>query len=237
MDWRDTSIFLNNFNRLNIGFRDLLLWLRRAGMTSICVIDNGSTFPPLLDFYGSPAMDGIQLIRAANLGHEAIWKLGLHNRPDNSRFIYTDADILPDPQCPLDLVRKMHEVTDRFFLTGAKVGPALRIDNLPSCYAQRDHMRRCESDYWLRKHAEGDCWDAALDTTMALYESGWGRWPLATAGGVQHVRLDFPYVVNHIPWHSDSANLTDEERYYQAHVEGGYSSSCPVAIPEEPANV
>lgn len=228
MNWRDTPIFINNFCRLDIGFRDLLLWLCRAGMTQICVIDNGSTYPPLLDFYDSSAMDGIQLVRAANLGHEAIWKLGLHNRPAGQRFIYTDADILPDENCPLDIVRKMHEVADRFLPIGAKVGPAIRIDNIPVHFAQRDHMRFCESDYWLRRYPEGDCWNAALDTTMAIYESGWERWPLVAQGGVQHVRLDFPYVVNHIPWFEDSANPSEEALYYRSHVAAGFSSSCPV---------
>jgi hypothetical protein len=231
MDFRDTPIWINNHNRLEIGFRDLLEWLRHVGMTSIGVIDNGSTLPELLGFYESPAMDGVVLIKAPNLGHEAIWKLGLHNRADGQRFIYTDSDVVPDDDCPLDLVRKMHEVADRY--ASAKVGPALRIDNLPAHYAERDHMRFCESDYWTRKYPEGDCWNAAIDTTFALYESGWNRWPLAAQGGVQHVRLDFPYVVNHIPWFSDSSNLSAEEKFYRANVAPGFSSSCPQPVLEE----
>ena len=234
MDWRDTPICILNHDRLDVGFRDLLAWLRRAGMTQIMVLDSGSTYPPLLDFYESPAMEGIQLVRARNLGPEAFWRLDFHLLPAIAkvgRYIVTDADICPDLQCPLDLVRKMHEVADRY--APAKVGPAIRIDDLPECFAQREHMRMCESDYWLRKYPENDCWNAALDTTFALYESGWTRWPLADQGGVQHVRLDFPYVVRHLPWYENSANLSAEAKYYRAHVENGYSSSCPVAIPDE----
>jgi hypothetical protein len=233
--WRDTPVFINNCNRLSIGFKDLILWLRRAGQTSITVIDNKSTYPLLLDFYGSPAMEGIQLIHAgANLGHEAFWRLDLHLLPAIAKFgryILTDADVVPDPACPLDLVRKMHEVADRY--SPAKVGPALRIDDLPQHYAERDHMRNCESDYWQRKYKEGDCWNAAIDTTFALYRSGWTRWPLAEQGGVHHVRLDFPYVLRHEPWYSCSANLSEEERYYRAHVAPNFSSSCPQPVPEE----
>ena len=235
MDWRDTPLYINNHNRLALGFRDLLLWLRRAEMTDITVLDNDSQFPPLLEFYQSPAMDGIKLIRLQNLGPEAFWRMDYHlHQP--GRFIVSDSDIVPDAACPLDLVRKMHEVADRarFQPTGgAKVGPALRIDDLPACYAERDHMRECESDYWLRKYPENDCWNAALDTTMSLYQAGWLRWPLADQGGVPHVRLDFPYVARHVPWYSQSANLSEEERYYRAHVAPGYSSSCPQPIPEE----
>lgn len=225
-DWRDTPIWILNHDRLDIGFRELLTWLKKAGMTKIGVIDTESTYPPLLDFYGSPEFNGVQIVRCANLGHEAFWKLDLHLPPvtqPGARYIVTDADIVPDKDCPLDLVRKMHEVADRY--APAKVGPAIRIDNIPDCFAQKDHMRMCEADYWTRKYPEGDCWNAALDTTFALYSAGWTRWPLAETGGVQHVRLDFPYVVEHRPWYLDSANLPEEEVYYRRHANPEFSSS------------
>lgn len=233
--WLDTPILINNYCNLDRGFRDLLAWLHRAGHTSIAVIDNASTYLPLLDFYASsPLMQNVQLIHAgANLGHEALWRLDLHKilprlAGSGSRFIYTDPDCVPDENCPLDLVRKMHEVFDRFLPTGAKVGPAIRIDNIPDHFAQRDHMRFCESSYWLRKYLEGDCWDAPIDTTFALYGAGWNRWPLAESGGVPHVRLDFPYVVEHRPWYEDSSNLTEEARFYRAHALPEFSSSLAV---------
>jgi hypothetical protein len=230
VNWQDTPIYIIARDRLDLGLRQLVEWLRRAGMTSITIIDNASTWKPLLAFYESSAMDGVNLIRRSdNLGHEVFWRLDLHLQ-QSGRYIVSDCDVVPDPQCPLDLVRKMLEVAERYH--PAKVGPAIRIDDLPAYYDQRDHMRFCESDYWVRKYPEGDCWNAAIDTTFALYESGWTRWPLADQGGVQHVRLDFPYVVRHRPWYSQSDNLSAEERYYRAHVENGYSSSCPVAIPE-----
>ena len=226
MIWQDTPIFIIARDRVST-LRDLILWLQRAGMTKIGIIDNASTYPPLLRYYEEELPREVQLLHAgANLGHEAFWRLDLHLK-QTTRFIVTDPDILPDENCPLDLVRKMHEVADRF-PGGAKVGPAIRIDDLPECFAQRDHMRFCESDYWLRKYPEGDCWNAAIDTTFALYEPTWTRWPLAATGGVQHVRLDFPYVVRHLPWYEDSTNPSEETKYYRAHVAPGFSSSCMV---------
>ena len=188
MNWHDTPIYIISRDRLDLGLRQLIEWLRRAEMTSITIIDNASTYQPLLDFYNSPAMDGINLIRRDdNLGHEVFWRLDYHlHQP--GRFIVTDSDVVPDKDCPFDLVRRMHEVADRF-PGGAKVGPAIRIDNLPETFALRDHMRFCESDYWVRKYPEGDSWNAAIDTVFAIYESGWTRWPLAEQGGVPHARL------------------------------------------------
>ena len=42
MNWHDTPVFIIARDRLDLGLRDLLAWLRRAEMTSICVIDNAS---------------------------------------------------------------------------------------------------------------------------------------------------------------------------------------------------
>jgi hypothetical protein len=240
LSWRATPLWIQNHDRLDIGFRPLLHWLLRAGLTQVVVLDSGSTYPPLLCYYDSPEFASLRvpLVRAANLGPEAFWRLDFHLLPSVThfgRYILTDADLTPDPACPLDLVRKMHEVADRpcFLPLGAKVGPALRIDDLPAHFAQRDYMRHCESDYWQRKYVEGDCWNAALDTTMSLFSAGWTRWPLADQGGVHHVRLDFPYVLRHEPWYLPTDNLPEEERFYQSHVAPGFSSSCPQPIPEE----
>lgn len=231
MDYRDVPVYITSFNNIDRGLRQLLEWLRRAGQTSITLLDNQSSWPPLLEFFNSADMDGIQLVHVgANLGHEVFWKLGLHLQ-QTGPFIVTDPDCVPDDDCPLDLVRKMLEVSERH--APAKVGPALRIDDLPAHYAQRDHMRMCEVDYWLRKYAEGDCWNGAIDTTFSILQPHWERWPLASSGGVQHIRLDFPYVMQHLPWYEDSSNLSAEARYYRAHVEGGFSSSIPVAISED----
>jgi hypothetical protein len=234
MNWQDTPAFVLQHDRLNIGFRDLLAWLRKAGMTQICVIDNASTFPPLIDFYAnSEEMRGVQLVHAgSNLGYGAMWKLGLHHLDSVARvgrYILTDPDLVPDPQCPLDLVRRMHEIADRY--SPAKVGPAIRIDNIPDCFAQRDHMRRCEAPYWLNR-VDDVGWDAPIDTTFAIYQAGWERWPHMTHGA-RYIRLGFPYVVNHIPWYEDSANPTEEALYYRAHVASGFSSSC--MVPKEAA--
>jgi hypothetical protein len=223
IDYRDIPIYIISFNNLDRGLRQLLTWLRRAGMTSIAILDNKSSWPPLLEFFDSPAMDGIQLVRVgANLGHEVFWRLDLHKQ-QSGPFIVTDPDCVPDDGCPLDLVRKMLEVSERY--APAKVGPALRIDDLPEHFAQRDHMRICETDYWLRKYDAGDCWNAAIDTTAAVYQPGWDHWPLADQGGVQHVRLDFPYVMRHLPWYENSAALSDEALYYRAHALPEFSSS------------
>jgi len=217
MNWQDTQIYIVNFNNLNRGFSRLIDWLKRAGMSGIVVIDNHSTFAPLLRYYETLA-DVTIMLRPENLGHDVFWSLGYHLH-QTKRFIVTDPDVVPDANCPIDLVRRMHQVADR--IPGSKVGPGIRIDNLPDHYHLKDLMLRSECGYWdeSKRMPHGDAFFARIDTTFALYEPGAGKWD-----GV-HVRLDFPYVVEHIPWYDDSA-LPDEERdFYKATVLPGISHS------------
>jgi hypothetical protein len=217
MNWKDTPIFVNQFCNLDRGFRGLIDWLQRAGMTNITVIDNASTWPPLLDYY--KAMKSVNLLRQSeNLGHEAFWKLGYHHH-QTERFIVTDPDVIPDAGCPMDLVLKMYQVADRY--PNAKVGPGIRIDNIPDHYHLKDLMIRSECGYWSEgsRMPEGDCFRAQLDTTFSLYQPGASKWD-----GV-HIRLDFPYVVEHHPWYDDSSKSNEERDYYYSHAIPGMSHS------------
>jgi hypothetical protein len=153
-----------------------------------------------------------------NHGHEAFWKLGWHLH-EKERYILTDPDVVPDAGCPLDLVLKMHEVADR--IPFSKVGPGIRIDDLPNHYHLKDLMLRSECKYWdeSRRVPQGDAFFSEIDTTFALYQPWAGRWD-----GV-HVRLDFPYVVQHVPWYDDSSKPNPEREYYKATVLPGISHS------------
>ena len=45
-----TPIFIQNFNQVSY-LRRLIGWLDARGYQNICVIDNNSSYPPLLRFY------------------------------------------------------------------------------------------------------------------------------------------------------------------------------------------
>ena len=210
----ETSVWIIQHDNLDRGFRQLIDWLQRAGMTNINVIDNASTYEPLLEYYQS--MKGVQLLRQSeNLGHEAFWKLNYHLH-QTERFIVTDPDIVPGDDCPLDLVHRMHQVMDRY---GAKVGPGLRIDNMHDKYFKRDFQLDWESQFWVDQVPHGEGYWSLIDTTFALYEPGWGHWPDA-----KHIRLGPPYLVNHIPWMEDSTVPNEEREFYKEHALPGINN-------------
>lgn len=215
---QDTPIYIPNRDNLERGFRRLVEWLLAAGMTRIVVIDNGSTYPPLLDWYSQLGARGLVSrdprikvhFAMRNLGPDAPWMARQYVRfPDPAtRFIVSDPDVVPAAECPRDLVAKLHHMAD--YYGGAKVGPALRIDNLPDCYAKKPEVLAWEKQFWATL-AQGQCYQAGVDTTFALYAPGSPRWPREP-----HYRLAPPYMVEHVPWYEDSAAANPERDFYHS---------------------
>lgn len=81
-------------------------------------------------------------------------------------FVYTDPDVVPDDQCPLNAIAYFEELLERHVCS--KVGFGLRIDDLPRHCAHRDVVTRWESQFWREPGAPG-IFRAPIDTTFALY--------------------------------------------------------------------
>jgi hypothetical protein len=145
MDWRDIPVFIVNRNR-HEAMRRLIDWLREAGTRRIVILDNASSYPPLLQYYQQlPA--GVNVLRLEqNHGPYVLWQQGVHKVLDTP-YVLTDSDIVPADCCPRDLIGRLHE-TLRRYPDASKVGPALRIDDLPDGYAEADTVRKWESQFW-----------------------------------------------------------------------------------------
>lgn len=213
-DWRMTPVYIVNRDNLDCGFKRLVGWLREVGMARITVLDNGSTWEPLLAYYDRTGLDVVSL--GQNLGPHALWLVG--GAPASTRFIVSDPDVAPAPECPHDLVRKMHEVFDRY-PAAFKVGPSLLRTNLPACYQRRDEVFRWEQRFWESSKPEGDCYEAGIDTTFALYAAGSGPGTSTWAQQAEHLRLAPPYSFEHVPWYEDSERPSEEARWYREHAD------------------
>ena len=132
-DAKEIPIIINNFNRLTT-LRLLTETLTACGYTNIYILDNASTYPPLLEYYKTCPFTVFHLNQ--NLGFKALWKSPLKKRFCNDYYIYTDSDVIPSDYCPKDFI-------DYFFKElkkhpfARKIGFSLRIDNIPDSYTQR----------------------------------------------------------------------------------------------------
>lgn len=205
-DFHQIPIIINNFNRLDC-LKKLIDVLERLGYRNLFILDNHSTYPPLLEYYNTCPYEIIHLDR--NIGYQAIWLSGVYNRFKRSFYAYTDSDVVPDENCPEDFMQRFLN-TLRKYPRCLKVGFGLRIDDLPDHFAQKEEVLANESRFWKKPLGNG-LYNAQIDTTFALYR------PFCYGPANDHhlmIRTGEPYVARHLPWYADSMNLTDEDRYY-----------------------
>jgi hypothetical protein len=184
---------------------ELVGWLEQAGCEEIYLLDNDSAYEPLLDYYKETPHEVIRL--GENFGKWSLWQApGVFEKASGRYFVFTDPDIVPVPECPLDALERFRELLDRFRLPN-KVGFGLRIDDIPEHYRHRDAVVAYERRYLDWRLERGAYW-FPIDTTFALYRpnAGWGR---------EAIRTGAPYLARHDSWYIDFDNPNDEELFYQ----------------------
>ncbi len=82
-DYRKIPIIINNFNRLD-SMKQLIESLEKRGYTNIFIIDNLSTYPPLLEYYNTCKYTVFRLDR--NIGMNALWGSGLNQKIQKRLF-------------------------------------------------------------------------------------------------------------------------------------------------------
>ena len=202
----DIPIIINNLNRLSY-LKELIKSLHNRGYYNIHILDNNSTYPPLLEFYKLTNINVIYLKK--NYGFKAVWESGVVKQFWHSYYVYTDADLRIDDKCPNDFMEHFLNLLDKY-KNCYKVGFGLRIDDLPDYFKNKEDVIQHESKFWI-KSVENDVYEAPIDTTFALYRPFTGS---ACNLFQQNLRTGGAYVMQHLPWYIDSSNLSEEERYY-----------------------
>lgn len=205
-DYHDIPILINNYNRLEF-LKILIDGLVKRGYKTIYIIDNKSTYPPLLEYYKKCPHNIIYLDK--NVGYDSIWKTEIYKQFKKSYYVYTDADLEIDMNCPANFMEYFLDILHRHPFA-QKVGFSLRIDDLPDYYAHKSSVIKAEQNFWNNKTNDG-LYIASIDTTFALYRPFCKG---AANGGYEVYRTPEPYIVRHLPWYLDSNNLSDEEKYY-----------------------
>jgi hypothetical protein len=201
--------------------RKLIGWLERHGHQRIVLVDNASTYPPLLRYLERTKHTVVRLDR--NTGHLAPWEasvIDIHIGPDEY-YVETDCDVVPESFCPGDVLDLLRQVLDRY-PEHCKAGLGLRIDNLPRWSSHRREIMRWENQFWQSRIAGPGDWpplyEAPIDTTFAMYR------PSSVPLLDKAIRTGFPYVARHDPWYSNTWARSREDRYYRAHASPAITS-------------
>lgn len=205
----EVPIIINNRNRFT--FLKLMIdQLQSFGYKHIYILDNDSTYPPLLEYYKTVNVKVIFLKQ--NAGYRALWETNVFEQFKNQYYVYSDPDILLQKDCPKDFVYQLYVILNKY-ASKEKVGVALKINDLPDFYAYKLEAIKNESIFWT-KQLEKDVYDAMVDTTLALYK------PLAfgNAEECDAIRVGGNLTAQHLTWYLDSNNLSEEELYYKGSI-------------------
>jgi hypothetical protein len=214
-------IVINCRDRL-ASLAELVAWLERAGQGPVLLVDNDSTYPPLLEWYGQTPHEVVRL--GYNGGPYAPWTSGLvAERLVGRWYAASDPDIVPAKDCPLDALGYLRDVLDRH-PAYPKAGFGLKVDDLPAHYRFAAEVRDWERHFWDHPLEPG-VYAAPIDTTFALYRPDVG-FQIDTA-----IRTGEPYLARHTPWYADSDHPTEEERWYAARARPDLNSWNRDALP------
>lgn len=206
-DPADIPFIINNRNRLQY-LRQVVEAAERIGFKHIYIIDNDSTYPPLMEYYAQTKHQIIFLRR--NAGPRSIWESKETKFLLSDYYIYTDPDVVPDESVDMNCFRILwHRLKPNYKID--KIGLGLHIDHLPDHFALKDEVIKWEKQFH-RNPIDAQFYYAPVDTTLALYA------PFAQGGGeCKAWRTREPWLAKHLPWYENSAAPDEETLYYRNH--------------------
>jgi hypothetical protein len=205
----DVPIIINNRNRL--AFLKLMInQLKSFGYKNIYILDNDSTYPPLLDYYKVVEAEVIFLNK--NVGYKALWESDVFERFKNNYYVYSDPDVLLQANCPKNFVSILFKHLSNYTWK-EKAGCALMIDDISDNIVLKQEIIKWEKPNW-EKQLTVNVYDALVDTTLALYK------PLAFGNAEEcaAIRVAGNLTAQHLPWYKNQDELSEEDLYYKNNV-------------------
>jgi len=175
----------------------------------IVIIDNNSTFEPLLDYY-SNEYNYTLLKMDSNIGHK-VYESKFVPNIFGDLFIITDPDLEFNSKLPKTILSDFIKISNQY--KAGRVGMAIEIDSSEIrselTYANIP-IKTWEGQFWRNKikDAKYQLYNAAIDTTFCLLNTKYNKFGLS-------IRVAGNYVCKHLPW------------YYNFHtklLEGEYDS-------------
>lgn len=205
---RQIPIFINSRDRVEC-LKKLVSWLWGSGYHNIYILDNASTYSPLLSYYAALQEQGVNVILlSGNMGHRALWDSGvLESLQISTPYVYTDSDILMTEVCPEDFLQRGLKILRENPLL-KKVGMGLIFEDIT--FYNKRFIQGIESQLYHIPIGENQYF-AGVDTTFAVYRN-YRHYSIYEAA-----RLTGNYMAKHLPWYYDYDHLPQDEAYYLQH--------------------
>jgi hypothetical protein len=209
-------IVILNRDRL-IPLQEQVLALKSKGYHNITIIDNQSTYPPLLQWYKESNLDVFYNDVTENSCH-AFRDLVNAQHPKfldiiSNWYVFNDSDIIPLDTVPENFINDLIDYAVRHNKT--KVGMSIKIDDIDLTYPLNAWVYSYESTYWTDAIIDGDVelYPHPIDTTFAVH----APYTIPTWSN-DTLRVGIPYIVKHAPFYYNPDSLPEDEKYYLAHM-------------------
>jgi hypothetical protein len=208
-NYKSIPIIIISFNQL-FYLKQLIDFLKKYNYDTIVIIDNNSTYEPLLNYFDKIGSTVTIHRLKENYGHLVFWKVKeLFEKYSKGYYVITDADVNPIPECPEDFLLYFKKILDEGFKI-TKVGFSLKIDDIPNTNINKEKILKWETRFWNNKRND-DNFIADIDTTFALYRPAYKH---NTSNFYNACRTKMPYIARHGGWYIDNENLTEEQKFF-----------------------
>ncbi|MFC1640722.1 hypothetical protein ACFL2D_01585 [Patescibacteria group bacterium] len=233
-------IYIISFNRLRVLSETIESYQKLEDDISIVILDTGSTYEPLLDYYKSLERQGVKIYYLNKINKsEELNNLSSviesHNKKvDPQYYALTDPDVSLEGSAG-DTLRVFASFLEHF--SEAKVvGPMLRIEDIPREYPARQFVyKKHIAQFWHKKPLLAKLEKqriyyqfAKIDTTFGLYKAD-----TIFQRKRDGIRIYYPYEAKHLDWYITPQNITEDQIFYNensssvAHWSGEYFSNPP----------
>jgi FkbM family methyltransferase len=219
-------VLIPSFNAVSY-VRNMVDQLRRRGLRRLIIVDNASSYPPMLDYLAAPGPDVTVVLQTENKGPRDLFLDPATYAALPEVFCVTDPDLALNPAMPEDFVAHLVAATESF-----SVGKAgLAIDIADRAAMRQEDFRigdrnwkiwEWESQFWQDQAGTlpgGDpVFRAPVDTTFAAYNKRFFN----KGDPLRAVRVAGRYTCRHLPWYKDVGLPAEEELFYRRHARDSY---------------
>ena len=196
--------------------RKFVKWLDSTGQAEVIIVNNDSTYPPLLEYLDGNKHTVYNL--ETNHSKWAPWRHNLieMHPSETGHFAVCDPDMYPIEECPKDAIEFwVNALEDEKYGSYHCAGPAHEISDLSAQYAGRREVVRWEAQFWAKPlyadQTRCQFFEAPIDSSFGVFRKG-GYIDIEKPA----IRSNYPYVFRHETWYMDTKNPSEEDLYYMS---------------------
>lgn len=203
---KSIPVIIINYNRCQTLMQMVDWLLQLDDEVSIIILDNASTYPPLLKYYDSLDLPNVQVKRFQK-NHKLDRMIAISQTMQQyDYYIVTDADLAPYPTTKKDILSRMKAMLEKHKDIN-HIGASLSIEDIPDHYPLKEAVQKWEGQFWTHPREE-NVYEALIDTTFGMYRGDSYLMELYPA-----LRLGKDYSLKHVDWYVDPSNLSHENLF------------------------